>query len=358
MNMPVEVPLKYKLTENNLLGLMVDPVSLDNEQYIWQTCEYGTAKWDILSVSEKNSFFCAFDVIKSVGDKYRCLIVSGKRVKAYSRTLTINLGTFRANRTASTSKQQTYERRGLLSVIDTDSMDGTTFEWFCASLLHENGFINIKVTQETADYGIDILAEKESVKYAIQCKCYSGAIGNKAVQEAYSGKSFYNCMVAVVITNSFFTNAARETARRNSVILWDRNDLVTMIKKAGEQFDWESFVRQEKARHAREEQERQERVRKEQERKARVDQERQEQEYWERERQKKANEERQQSKYYSSSAPFEFDFFKGCTSWIQVQEHYRKLMQIYHPDKGAGDVEYAKAINTQFEKLKKKYDNK
>ena len=48
MNMPVEVPLKYKLTENNLLGLMVDPVSLDNEQYIWQTCEYGTAKWDIL----------------------------------------------------------------------------------------------------------------------------------------------------------------------------------------------------------------------------------------------------------------------------------------------------------------------
>jgi len=49
------------------------------------------------------------------------------------------------------------------------------------------------------------------------------------------------------------------------------------------------------------------------------------------------------------------DFFKGCTTWDQVKERYRKLMQMYHPDHASGDEEYSKQINTQYEALKKKY---
>ena len=49
------------------------------------------------------------------------------------------------------------------------------------------------------------------------------------------------------------------------------------------------------------------------------------------------------------------DFFKGCTTWEQIKERYRKLMQMYHPDHASGDEEYSKQINTQYEALKKKF---
>ena len=79
----------------------------------------------------------------------------------------------------------------------------------------------------------DVIAYKEKVKYGIQCKCYSSDIGNKAVQEAFSGARFYDCHVPVVLTNQHFTKSAIELASKNNVILWDRehlNNLINSIK--------------------------------------------------------------------------------------------------------------------------------
>ena len=49
---------------------------------------------------------------------------------------------------------------------DYDLMDGHEFEYFCASLLEQNGFTNIVVTQDSVDDGIDILAEKKKLNTA------------------------------------------------------------------------------------------------------------------------------------------------------------------------------------------------
>ncbi len=117
-----------------------------------------------------------------------------------------------------------------LSYIDSLTTRGLEFEEFTVRLLSRNGFTNVRKTQGSGDYGIDVLAEKEGITYAIQCKCYSDKVGNKAVQEAYSGKSFYNCMVAAVLTNNYFTKAAEETAKANNVLLWDRNKLKDFLK--------------------------------------------------------------------------------------------------------------------------------
>lgn len=110
-----------------------------------------------------------------------------------------------------------------------DAMDGHEFEYYCAALLRQIGFANVEVTKGSGDQGIDILATKDDVKYGIQCKCYSSDIGNKAVQEAFAGKTFYGCHVAVVLTNRYFTPAAKELAKKNDVILWDRDKLNDMI---------------------------------------------------------------------------------------------------------------------------------
>lgn len=115
---------------------------------------------------------------------------------------------------------------------DFDSMEGHQFEYFCADLLKHNDFYNVSVTQGSGDQGIDILAEKEGVLYGIQCKCYASDIGNKAVQEAFAGKTFYGCHVAAVLTNRHFTKSAIELAQVNKVLLWDREKLDSFIKNA------------------------------------------------------------------------------------------------------------------------------
>lgn len=66
--------------------------------------------------------------------------------------------------------------------------------------------------------------------WRIQCKCYSSEVGNKAVQETFSGKTFYNRHIGVVLTNNYFTASAKELAERNGIILWDRKQLLKMIE--------------------------------------------------------------------------------------------------------------------------------
>ena len=113
-----------------------------------------------------------------------------------------------------------------------DCMDGHDFEYFCADLLRRNGFYNVKVTQESNDQGIDIVAEKDGILYGIQCKRYSSDVGNKAVQEVFSGLAFYHCHVGVVLTNQHFTKSAIELAQVNRVLLWNREKLEILIKNA------------------------------------------------------------------------------------------------------------------------------
>lgn len=115
--------------------------------------------------------------------------------------------------------------------IDFDNMEGHEFERFCADVLLKNGFESAEVTQGSGDHGIDILAEKDGITYAIQCKCYSSNIGNAAVQQAHTGKSIYRKDIAVVLTNRYFTAQAKEEAAALGVKLWDRDKLNSMIEK-------------------------------------------------------------------------------------------------------------------------------
>jgi restriction system protein len=117
-----------------------------------------------------------------------------------------------------------------LEYIDNE-LDGYGFESYCSELLKKNGFQDTKVTKASNDYGADIIAVKEGVRYAIQCKKYSNPVGITAIQEVIASKSIYDCHVAVVLTNSTFTNNAIELANKNGVLLWDRTYLSKLIQK-------------------------------------------------------------------------------------------------------------------------------
>lgn len=105
--------------------------------------------------------------------------------------------------------------------VDMEKLEGHDFEYYCAELLRRDGFLNVEVTKGSGDYGVDILAEKDGITYAIQCKRYSKPVGVKAVQEAYAGRDMYDRMVGVVMTNQFFTTPAVEAAKKLKILLWD-----------------------------------------------------------------------------------------------------------------------------------------
>lgn len=116
-------------------------------------------------------------------------------------------------------------------VHELDEIEGHDFEYYCAELLKKRGFIDVTVTKGSGDYGVDVLAEKDGVTYAIQCKAYTTPAGVKAVQEAFAGKEYYDRMVGAVLTNQYFTKPAVEAAKKLKILLWDRGYLDSMIEE-------------------------------------------------------------------------------------------------------------------------------
>ncbi len=112
-----------------------------------------------------------------------------------------------------------------------EDMDGHEFEYFCADLLEQRGFVEVEVTRGSGDYGIDILAEKDGVTYAVQCKRYTAPVGVKAIQEAYAGRDYYDRMVGAVMTNQYFTAPAVEAAKKLKILLWDGGYLESMMEE-------------------------------------------------------------------------------------------------------------------------------
>lgn len=123
------------------------------------------------------------------------------------------------------------DRRRRFAPSEMDEMEGHDFEYFCADLLEKAGFLDVEVTKGSGDYGADILAEKDGITYAIQCKCYHSPIGVKAVQEAYAGRDYYDRMVGAVLTNQYFTSPAVEAAKKLKILLWDRGYLERMMEE-------------------------------------------------------------------------------------------------------------------------------
>lgn len=111
-----------------------------------------------------------------------------------------------------------------------DELEGLEFEYYCADLLKNNGFIDVEVTKASGDFGADILAEKDGITYAFQCKCYDKPIGVHAIEEIYAGRDFYDRMVGVVMTNQYFTDPAVKMAEKFNILLWDRGYIDEMEK--------------------------------------------------------------------------------------------------------------------------------
>jgi restriction system protein len=127
-------------------------------------------------------------------------------------------------------------REELLSVLQ--KMDPSAFERLVQRLLRESGFIQVEVTGQSGDGGVDgkgimRLGGLLSFHVIFQCKRYSGSVGSNHVRD-FRGAMVGRADKGLLITTGNFTRDAEREATRDgapAIDLIDGNLLVDKLKE-------------------------------------------------------------------------------------------------------------------------------
>lgn len=119
-------------------------------------------------------------------------------------------------------------RHRAIQLSDVDNMAGHQFEHYVAKLLSHQGFQTI-VTVGSGDFGVDVIAQRGSTKFAVQVKRQANNVSRRAVSDSVTGKIHYKCNAAMVVTNAYYTAGAYELAKSTGCRLVDREELTNWI---------------------------------------------------------------------------------------------------------------------------------
>lgn len=120
-------------------------------------------------------------------------------------------------------------QKQLVNIPYSETMTGIQYEQLCGNILEKQGW-QIKYTKKSGDQGVDIIAIRQSITLAVQCKRYKKPIGNKAIQEVVAGQQFYNATYALVIASNGFTKSAKQLAQKTNVLLLNHQPLEDINK--------------------------------------------------------------------------------------------------------------------------------
>ena len=118
---------------------------------------------------------------------------------------------------------------GKKTLKEIDKMKGLDFEVFIGELLTQHGYKTQNI-KGSGDFGVDVIAEKNGTKYAVQVKRYTSNVSRTAISDAVAGKFHWDCEKAWVITNSYFTSDAKLLATSTDCKLTDRDELKRMMQ--------------------------------------------------------------------------------------------------------------------------------
>lgn len=116
-------------------------------------------------------------------------------------------------------------------LINLDNMNNEDFKNYINNLLTKLGYIST-INKSINNKSADILAEKDNIKYAIHCINQIKPINYQIIHKINSAKIVFDCDLAIVITNNFFTKQAISQAKKLRVILIDRDSLIDMLNES------------------------------------------------------------------------------------------------------------------------------
>lgn len=126
-------------------------------------------------------------------------------------------------------KRRNRSRNILISAGGSDPMalSPVEYEKFCGALLEKRGW-KVTYTKASGDYGADIIAEKKSIRMAVQCKRWQGRTGVHAVQEVHASASYYKADRCIVVATNGYTANALKLAKSTSINLLHHEDLLRL----------------------------------------------------------------------------------------------------------------------------------
>jgi len=113
-----------------------------------------------------------------------------------------------------------------------NNMSGIEFEFLCKKLLEKMGFETV-TTKASNDGGIDLIAYNHqpiiSGKYIIQCKRYTGSVGEPIIRDLYGVITSERANKGILITTGTFTSSAIKFANGKPIELIDGNKLKGLL---------------------------------------------------------------------------------------------------------------------------------
>jgi restriction system protein len=107
------------------------------------------------------------------------------------------------------------------------AMSPLDYERFCAERFAALGW-TARLTKTSGDQGADIICEANQKRLVVQCKLYSGSIGNDAVQEVIAAREYEYADLAAVVSNAPFTKAAQQLASTAAVLLLHHDEIASV----------------------------------------------------------------------------------------------------------------------------------
>lgn len=117
---------------------------------------------------------------------------------------------------------------------DINVLSGIDFEGVCQQLIENMGF-ETETTKASGDGGIDLIAYNHqpllSGKYIIQCKRYSGSVGEPIIRDLYGVVMSERANKGILMTTGCFTNSAITFAEGKPIELIDGEKLSELLRQ-------------------------------------------------------------------------------------------------------------------------------
>lgn len=121
-------------------------------------------------------------------------------------------------------------------INDINELSGVEFEKVCQQLVENMGF-ETKTTKASGDGGIDLIAYNHqpllSGKYIIQCKRYSGSVGEPIIRDLYGVVTSERANKGILMTTGVFTKSANVFADGKPIELIDGVAMQSLLKQYG-----------------------------------------------------------------------------------------------------------------------------
>ncbi|WP_061488428.1 restriction endonuclease [Acetobacter tropicalis] len=203
-------------TGKRLIDSLADRLQIRRKQLVFQNA-YGTTIYDKWN-KEKSDFMKR--------EVYACFAKAG--YEKYFEKATPLLLTY-LDQVAFTEPRAVPVKSSNPDIYSPD-MDPFDYERYCAKLLRKSGWEAI-VTSECGDQGADIVASKKGLRLVLQCKLYSKAVGNDAVQQVAAAKHHYAGRFAAVVSNAPYTIPAQQLAKTNKIFLLHHDELQSFVRR-------------------------------------------------------------------------------------------------------------------------------